>query len=196
MALGDSASSAGVRRIEALTGAAAFEYLSGQSARLSSIAQELKARPDEVVERVKFLLDERRALSNEVAQLRRELAMAGGSGDGGGADVREINGVKFIAQVLSGVQGKDLPPLIDEHKARLGSGAVLLMADTGGKVAVAAGVTDDLSGQLSAVDLVRAAVVEMGGKGGGGRPDMAQGGGSDISQSEAAIKAAEGVISA
>ncbi|SLN54378.1 Alanine--tRNA ligase [Roseovarius gaetbuli] len=196
VALGDSASSAGVRRIEALTGAAAFDYLSGQSARLSAIAKDLKARPDEVVERVKSLMDERRALSNEVAQLRRELAMAGGPGDGSGAEVREINGVKFIAQVLSGVQGKDLPPLIDEHKARLGSGAVLLMADTGGKVAVAAGVTDDLTTRVSAVDLVRAAVVEMGGKGGGGRPDMAQGGGSDISQSEAAIKAAEGVISA
>ncbi|MEX0339869.1 MAG: DHHA1 domain-containing protein, partial [Arenibacterium sp.] len=125
---------------------------------------------------------------------RRELAMAGGSGSGAEAEVREINGVAFIAQVLNGVSGKDLPPLIDAHKERLGSGAVLLIADTGGKAAVAAGVTADLTDTLSAVDLVRAAVAELGGKGGGGRPDMAQGGGADTSGAPAAIKAAEAVI--
>jgi alanyl-tRNA synthetase len=102
--------------------------------------------------------------------------------------------VKFFAQVLSGVSGKDLPPLIDEHKARLASGAVLLIADTDGKVAVAAGVTNDLKGDLSAVDLVRAAVGPMGGKGGGGRPDMAQGGAKDASKSDEAFAAAEAVI--
>jgi alanyl-tRNA synthetase len=92
------------------------------------------------------------------------------------------------------VQGRDLPPLIDAHKTRMGSGAILLIADTGGKVAVAAGVTADLTGRVSAVDLVRAAVPALGGKGGGGRADMAQGGGSDIAGAEAAIKAAEGVL--
>ena len=142
VALGDSASSAGVRRIEALTGAAAFDYLSGQAGRLGQVALELKARPEDVAERVKTLMDERRALANEVAQLRRELAMSGGAGQGGGAEARDVGGVKLIAQVLSGVQGKDLPPLIDEHKARLGSGAVLLIADTGGKVAVAISTVD------------------------------------------------------
>jgi alanyl-tRNA synthetase len=99
-----------------------------------------------------------------------------------------------LAQVLSGVSGKDLPALIDEHKSRLGSAAILLIADTGGKVAVAAGVTDDLTGRVSAVDLVKAAVPELGGKGGGGRPDMAQGGGSDASNTDAAIAAAKAVV--
>ncbi|WP_416882089.1 alanine--tRNA ligase [Marivita sp.] len=192
--LGDSASSAGVRRIEALTGADAFRYLSEQDHRLTEVALELKAQATDVPARVRALLDERKALSNEVAQLRRELAMAGGSGQGGGAEAREINGVKFLAQVLSGVSGKDLPPLIDEHKSRIGSGAVLLIADTGDKAAVAAGVTSDLTGAISAVDLVKAAVTELGGKGGGGRPDMAQGGGASAENADAAIKAAEAVL--
>jgi alanyl-tRNA synthetase len=192
--LGDSASSAGVRRIEALTGAAAFAYLSEQDRRLAETALALKAQPADVPARVKSLLDERKALNNEVAQLRRELAMAGGAGTGPEGDVREIDGVPFLAQVLSGVSGKDLPPLIDAHKSRIGSGAVLLIADTGGKAAVAAGVTEDLTGRLSAVELVRAAVAELGGKGGGGRPDMAQGGGADASHAPAAIEAAEAVI--
>ncbi|SMX28151.1 Alanine--tRNA ligase [Pelagimonas phthalicica] len=192
--LGDSASSAGVRRIEALTGEAAMTYLAEQSAALSSVAGELKAPVAEVPARVKALMEERKALANEVAQLRRELAMAGGAGQGGGADTRDVNGVSFVAQVLAGVSGKDLPALIDEHKSRIGSGAVLLIADAGGKAAVAAGVTEDLKGSLSAVDLVKAAVVELGGKGGGGRPDMAQGGAKGVDNAEAAIKAAEAVI--
>ncbi|MCA0920724.1 alanine--tRNA ligase [Pseudooceanicola nanhaiensis] len=191
---GETASSAGVRRIEALTGAAAMAELRGRDQSLSEIEGLLKTSRDDVVARVKALLDERKALSNEVAQLRRDLAMSGGAGQGGGAEAKEIGGVKFLAQVLTGVSGKDLPPLIDEHKSRLESGAVLLIADTGGKVAVAAGVTADMTDKVSAVDLVRAAVAELGGKGGGGRPDMAQGGGQDASKAEAAIKAAEAVI--
>ena len=186
VALGESASSAGVRRFEALTGQAALDYLRGQEARLADVAAVLKASPAEVGERVRALADERRALQNEVAQLRRELAM-GGSGNG--PDIKEINGVKLIAQVLSGVTGKDLPGLIDEMKARLGSGAVVLIADTGGKPAVAAGVTADLTGRISAVTLAKAAVEALGGKGGGGRPDMAQGGGADIALADAALKA-------
>ncbi|MEI4233081.1 alanine--tRNA ligase [Roseovarius sp. D22-M7] len=192
--LGDTASSAGVRRIEALTGAAAFEYLSDRTARLGVVASELRTRSEDVPARVKSLLDERRDLANEVAQLRRDLAMAGSAGEGDAAAPREIDGVRFLSQVLSGVQGRDLPPLIDKMKARIGSGAILLIADTGGKVAVAAGVTDDLTTRLSAVDLVRAAVAELGGKGGGGRPDMAQGGGNDIGGADAAIAAAEAVL--
>ena len=116
-------------------------------------------------------------------------------GGGGGAAAndmapKDINGVSFLAQILTGVSGKDLPALIDEHKSRMGSGAVLVIADTGGKAAVAAGVTQDLIAVVSAVDLVRAAVSELGGKGGGGRPDMAQGGGPDASKAEAAVAAA------
>jgi alanyl-tRNA synthetase len=192
--LGDSASSAGVRRIEALTGAAAFEYLTQQDHRLAEVAGTLKANAAEVPARVKALLDERKKLETEVAQLRRELAMSGGAGQGGGASARDVGGVTFVAQVLTGVTGKDLPPLIDQHKGQIGSGAVLLIADAGGKAAVAAGVTDDLKGTLSAVDLVKAVVVELGGKGGGGRPDMAQGGGASVENADAAIKAAENVI--
>lgn len=190
--LGDSASSAGVRRIEALTGADAFRHLSAQDRRLSELAQELRAQPAEVPARVRALMDERKALSNEVAQLRRELAMSGGGQSV--PEAKEINGVSFFPQVLTGVTGRDLPALIDEHKARIGSGAVLLIADTGGKAAVAAGVTDDLTSRISAVDLVKAAVAELGGKGGGGRADMAQGGGPDASNADAAIAAATAIL--
>ena len=189
--LGDSASSAGVRRIEALTGQAALDHLRGQGAQLAEIAAALKAPMGEAVDRVKALAEDRRKLENEVATLRRELAMGGKAG---GPEARDINGVKFMAQVLQGVSGKDLPALIDEMKSRLGSGAVLLIADTGAKPAIAAGVTADLTARLSAVTLARAAAEAMGGKGGGGRPDMAQAGGADIAGAEAAIKAAEAVI--
>ena len=192
--LGDSASSAGVRRIEALTGQSALDYLNEQTRTLNAVLGALKAQPSELADRVEALLTERKQLSNEVAQLRRELAMAGGSGQGGGAEAEEINGVKFVAQVLTGVSGKDLPALLDEHKSRIGSGAVLLIAEADGKVAVAAGVTQDMTGTVSAVDLVRAATPELGGKGGGGRPDMAQGGGRDATNAQAAIDAAKAVI--
>ncbi|WP_336097376.1 alanine--tRNA ligase [Roseovarius sp. CH_XMU1461] len=192
--LGDSASSSGVRRIEALTGDAARAYLAAQDDRVGALTGEMRCKPEDLVARVRGLLDERKALTNEVAQLRRELAMAGGSGGAASDDQREINGVKLHAQVLSGVSGKDLPALIDEHKSRLGSGAVLLIADTGGKVAVAAGVTDDLTERLSAVEMVRAAAPALGGKGGGGRADMAQGGGADASKADEAIGAVETLI--
>ncbi|MGR3759382.1 alanine--tRNA ligase [Roseobacteraceae bacterium NS-SX3] len=192
--LGDSASSAGVRRIEALTGAAALDHLNSEAQRMGEVASALKAQPADVMDRLKALLDERKSLQNEVAQLRRELAMSGGAANGGSAAAKEIGGVKFLAQVVNGVSGKDLPALIDEHKERLGSGAVLLIANAGGKAAVAAGVTKDLTEKVSAVDLVKAAVVELGGKGGGGRADMAQGGGKDASNADAAIKAAENVL--
>ena len=151
----------------------------------------MKAQPQDVADRVKALMDERRSLQNEVAQLRRELAMGG---SGAGPDVKEINGVKFVPQVVSGVSGKDLPALVDELKARIGSGAVLVVADTGGKAAVAAGVTADLTARLSAVDLVKAAAEALGGKGGGGRPDMAQAGGASAENADGAIRAAEAVI--
>ena len=190
--LGDSASSAGVRRIEALTGAAALDHLRAQDRRLGEIAALLKAQPAEVVERVRALAEERRALHNEVAQLRRDLAMGGGAT--GGPEAKDIAGISFIAQTVGGVSGKDLPAMVDALKERVGSGAVLVVADTGGKAAVAAGVTPDLTGRLSAVDIVKAAAAALGGKGGGGRPDLAQAGGADPSQAEAAVAAAEAVI--
>ncbi len=187
----ESASSAGVRRIEALTGQAALAELRRRDRLLAEVEGLLKVGEAETIARLRAVLDERRALQNEVTQLRRDLAMGGKSG---GAEAKTINGLQFIAQVLSGVSGKDLPAMIDELKAKLGSGAVLLIADTGGKPAVAAGVTADLTARLSAVALVKAAAEAMGGKGGGGRPDMAQAGGADIAQADAAIAAAEAVI--
>ena len=191
--LSESASSSGVRRIEALTGQAALDHLRAQDARLSDVATALKTHAGDVLDRVKALQDERRALANEVAQLRRELAMGGKSG---GPEIKEINGVKLIAQVLSGVSGKDLPALIDEMKAQIGSGAVVLIADTGAKPAVAAGVTADMTARISAVTLVKAAAEALGGKGGGGRPDMAQAGGADIALADAAIAAVHAALEA
>ncbi len=190
--LGDSASSAGVRRIEALTGAAAMSYLRAQDHRLAEVALELKAQAADVPERVRSLLDERRALSNEVAQLRRELAMSGGGT--ATPEARDVGGISFMAQVLSGVTGRDLPALVDQFKERLGSGAILLIAEADGKAAVAAGVTGDLTDKISAVDMVRTAVAGLGGKGGGGRPDMAQGGAKDITNADAAIAAVEDIL--
>jgi len=191
--LGDSASSSGVRRIEALTGAEAMAWLRAQQAALAGVAETLKTASADVPDRVRALMDERKSLANEVAQLRRELAMAGGGGTAAPEAV-DVGGVKFVAQVLQGVTGKDLPALVDEHKDRLGSGAVLLIADTGGKAAIAAGVTKDLTEKLSAVDLLKTAVAALGGKGGGGRPDMAQGGAASAEKAAEAITAAEEML--
>ena len=193
--LGDSASSAGVRRIEALTGAAAFDYLSQQDHRLAEVAGALKSSAADVPARVKALMDERKKLEGEVAQLRRELAMAGGGGgQAGGAVTEDINGIGFGAQVLDGVTGKDLPPMIDEMKAQGQTGVTLLVAESGGKVAVAVGVGDDASKTVPAVDVLRAVVTALGGKGGGGRPTMAQGGAPSLDNWDAAVAAAKSVI--
>jgi len=189
----ESASASGIRRIEALTGARAIEHVRAQETALNAITATLKARPEELGERLDALLAERRKLQNEVADLRRNLAMAGG-GKADAPDARDIGGVPFLAQVLHGVSGKDLRALIDEHKARLKSGAILLIADTGGKAAIAAGVTDDLTGRVSAVDMVRAAAAALGGKGGGGRPDMAQAGGASADNADAAIERVEKLL--
>ncbi|PPB81249.1 alanyl-tRNA synthetase [Albidovulum inexpectatum] len=189
--ISEGASSAGVRRVEALTGQAALDHLRAQERLLSEAAQVLKCQPGDLAQRLRALVEERKTLNNELAQLRRELAMGGGQAR---VETREIGGVKFLPQVVSGVSGKDLPALVDELKARVGSGVVLVVADTGGKAAVAAGVTPDLTERLSAVDVVRAAAQALGGKGGGGRPDMAQAGGADASRAEEAIRAAETVI--
>ena len=188
----EGASASGIRRIEAVTREGAQRRMAERSRVVDEVAEILRSPVGEMTDRIRGLINERKVLGNEVAQLRRELAMAGGGA--AAPEVRKINGIAMIAQVLSGVTGKDLPSLIDEHKERLKSGVVLLIADAGGKAAVAAGVTGDLKDSISAVDLVRAAVAELGGKGGGGRPDMAQGGGKDVTNAAAAIKAAELVL--
>ena len=183
----ESAVAAGVRRIEALTGDAARQYVNEQEARLRQAAQLLKVTPAEVNDRIAALIEERRALERELSETRRKLAMGGGGGSG--PAVRQINGINFIGQVLEGVPAKDLRGLADEAKKRLGSGVAAFVAVNDGKAALLVGVTDDLTARHSAVDLVRAGAEAVGGKGGGGRPDMAQAGGPDGAAADKALAA-------
>jgi alanyl-tRNA synthetase len=187
----EGAVAAGVRRIEALTGQAALDYLNGQDKRVHDLAAGLKTTPADLADRVQTLVEERRKLEREVSDLRKKLATGGGGGDD---DVREIGGVKIIARHMDGIPGKELKSMADGVKKRLGSGIVALVATDEGKAAIVVGVTDDLTGRFSAVDLVKAGVAELGGKGGGGRPDMAQGGGPDAARAAQAIKAIEAVL--
>ena len=191
--LSDGASSAGVRRIEALTGEGAENFIQHQMAAMTASANVLKVQPTEVADRAQQLLDERKALQNEVASLRRELALSGGA-EAKAVEPISIGGTAFLAQVLQGVTGRDLPALVDAHKAKMGSGVVLLIADAAGKAAVAAGVTGDLTEQISAVDIVKTVVATLGGKGGGGRADMAQGGAKSTEDAEAAISAIKALL--
>ncbi|WP_412064995.1 alanine--tRNA ligase [Rhizobium sp. SYY.PMSO] len=187
--LGESAVGAGVRRIEAVTGESALGYLAEQDERVKNLASTLKVQPADVVSRVEALMDERRKLERELADAKRKLAMGGGQG--GSADaIRDVNGVKFLGKAISGVDPKDLKGLADEAKAGLGSGVVALIGvSEDGKASAVVAVTEDLVGRFSAVDLVRVASAALGGKGGGGRPDMAQAGGPDGAKADEAIEA-------
>ena len=191
--LGDAASSAGVRRIEAVTGSTANTYIQSQQSIISEAANILKVQNSDLTVRAKQLVDERKALKNEVTDLRRNLAMSGGAGAQTSKPIN-VAGRLFLAEVLQGVTGRDLPTLIDNKKAELKSGAVLLIAESDGKIAVAAGVTKDLTDTLSAVDMVTIAVSELGGKGGGGRADMAQGGAQSAKNAAQAINAVKQMI--
>jgi alanyl-tRNA synthetase len=184
----ESATAAGVRRIEALAGDAARNYLEARDRQVQRLAEALKAAPDDVETRVLSLLEERKKLERELAEAKKKLAMGGG-GSGGAAAIEEIAGVKLLARVLDGLNPKDLRGAVDDGKAQVGSGVVALVAVNDGKAAVGVGVTDDFKGKLDAVELVKAGVEAVGGKGGGGRPDMAQGGGPDGSQAQAALDA-------
>jgi alanyl-tRNA synthetase len=188
----ESAVAAGVRRIEALTGAAALTYTAQQDALLSEAAAALKATPSELPGRVAALVEERRRLEREIAELRRKLASGGGAG--GGLEVREVGGVKFAGRVVEDLPPKDLKPMVDELKKSLGSGVVAVVAVNDGKASLVVGVTEDLTARLSAVDLVRAGAEAVGGKGGGGRPDMAQAGGPDGGKADEALKAIEAAL--
>ena len=195
--ISESAVSSGVRRIEALTGEAARSWLVSREEALKAAAGAIRSTPEELPERVAALLDERRRLEKELAEAKRALALGGGAGGDAGAAGsadEDIAGVTFSGQVIEGLSPKDLRPLLDEAKARLGSGVATIIAVNDGKAAIAAAVTDDLTERFSAVDLVRAGVAALGGKGGGGRPDMAQGGGPDGSKGAEAIEAVRGVL--
>jgi alanyl-tRNA synthetase len=190
----ESAVSSGVRRIEALTGEAARQWLTNREAKLREVASTLKASPDEVPARIASLVEERRRLERELAEAKKALAMGGGAAKSEGPAPEQVNGHKFLGQVVEGFDPKGLRAAVDEMKQKLGSGIGALVAVNDGRASVAVGVTDDLTAQLSAVDLVKAAVATLGGQGGGGRPDMAQGGGPDGSKAKEALDAVRGAL--
>jgi len=192
----ETASAAGVRRIEALTGEGARAYLARQDDIVRELAGVLRAKPQEVVERVKVLIEERRSLERQLAEAKRQLAMGGGAaGAGNGASagaIKTVGAVKLLARTVRGLDPKDLRSLVDDGKKQLGSGIVAIVGITeDGKAGLAVGVTEDLVKSYSAVDLVRAGAAVLGGKGGGGRPDLAQAGGPDGAKAEAALDAIE-----
>ncbi|HAI28072.1 MAG TPA: alanine--tRNA ligase, partial [Thalassospira sp.] len=190
----EGAVSSGVRRIEALTGADAANYMSARENVLATVAADLKAVPEDVPARVKALQEERRRLEREVSDLRKKLATAGSGATSGGDAFKEVNGVKLALRSLDGIPAKELKGMVDELREQMGSGIVALVSGDGGKASIVVGLTEDLKDKYSAVDLVRIGVEKLGGKGGGGRPDMAQGGGSDPSQADAALAAIEAHI--
>jgi alanyl-tRNA synthetase len=183
-----------VRRIEALTGEAARRWLGDRDTKLREAAAALKSAPDEVPARIAALVEERRRLERELADAKKALAMGGGTAKSDAATPEEVNGHKFIGQVVEGLDPKSLRSTVDTMKQRVGSGIAALVAVNEGRASVAVGVTDDLASQVSAVDLVRAAVATLGGQGGGGRPDMAQGGGPDGSKAKEAIEAVKDAL--
>mgnify|MGYP001195831506 FL=1 len=189
----ESAVSSGVRRIEALTGEGAREWLVAREDALKGAASLLRTTPDEVETRVAALLDERRKLERELAEAKKALALGGGGAATGPAD-EDVGGVKFSGQVLNGLDPKELRGLLDQAKQRLGSGVAVIVAVNDGRASIAAAVTDDLTEKVSAVDLVRAGVEALGGKGGGGRADMAQGGGPDGDKAADAIAAVKSAL--
>jgi alanyl-tRNA synthetase len=195
--ISESAVAAGVRRIEALTGEAARKWLNDREERLKEAAAALKASPEEVPARVAALVEDRRRLERELADARKALALGGGTGPAAAAAGPEtVGGHGFIGQVIEGLDPKGLRGLVDDAKKRVGSGVVALVAVNEGRASVAVGVTDDLTAQRNAVELVQRAVAELGGKGGGGRPDMAQGGGPDASKAANALKAVRDALAA
>jgi alanyl-tRNA synthetase len=191
----EGAVAAGVRRLEAMTGDAARRHLAEESRKLREIAALLKTPVDEAADRLSVLIEDKRRLERELAEARRKLAMGGGAG--GSDPIRDVGGVKLMARSVSGVEMKDLKSLADEGKKRIGSGVVAIVGVAeDGKAGIVVGVTDDLTATIDAVSLVRAGAEKLGGKGGGGRRDMAQAGGPDGAQAEAALAAVEAALSA
>ena len=186
---GEAATAAGIRRIEGLTGQAARTYLADQDRRMAEICLALKVQPNDAAIRVAAILEERISLLQEIKDLRAQLASAQ-LAPGSGASTEKINGISFTGNVLKGIPGRQLAALIDKQKEAVESGVVVLLSESDGKMSVAAGVTKDLVDRLSAVDIVRKITPVLGGKGGGGRPDFAQGGGPDASRAAEAVDAA------
>ncbi|NJR79355.1 alanine--tRNA ligase [Sphingomonas corticis] len=192
--VGEGAVSSGVRRVEALTGEAARAYLSARDDKLREAAAALKTSPDDVPARVAALVEERRRLERELAEAKKALALSGGGGGGAPAGPETVGGVPFVAQVLDGFDAKGLRGAVDEAKQRIGSGVAMLVAVNDGRASVAVGVTADLTGRLNAVELTKRAVAALGGQGGGGRPDMAQGGGPNGDKAADAVAAVRAAL--
>jgi alanyl-tRNA synthetase len=193
----ESASAAGVRRIEALAGEAARAYLDTQDKRVQAAASVLRVAPNDLVARVEALVDERRKLERELADAKKQLALGGGSSAKGDEGISEAGGVRVMARVLKGIAAKDMKGLVDDGKAKLGSGVVALVGlNDEGRAGLIVGVTPDLTKRFNAVDLVRIGSEVLGGKGGGGRPDMAQAGGPDASKADAALAAIKEAVAA
>ncbi|HTC18918.1 MAG TPA: alanine--tRNA ligase, partial [Stellaceae bacterium] len=194
----ESAVASGVRRIEALTGAAAEKFVAEEENWLHQAALALKTGPGELPARLAALLDERKKLERELSDVRRSAALAGNMGGGAGAKsdtgAKDLSGVKFASRALDNVPAKELKSLADEMKRQIGSGVVALVAREEGKASIVVGVTDDLMKRFDAVELVKLGAAALGGKGGGGRPDMAQAGGPDVGQVEAALAAVERAV--
>ena len=190
--IGESAVSAGVRRIEALTAATAEAYIATEEKALREAADILRSTPGDVPARLAALVEERRKLERELMDVRRR--MATGGGNGASTEVKEVRGIKYVPRVLDGVPAKDLKTMVDDLKKQVGSGVVALIAVNDGKASLVVGVTADLTASNDAVRLVQAGSVALGGKGGGGRPDMAQAGGPDGKNAEDALAAIEAAI--
>jgi alanyl-tRNA synthetase len=188
----ESAVASGVRRIEALTGGAFVAWAEEQEELVARSAGALKVAPADLPARIAQLQDDRRKLERELAETRKQLATGGGGGNG--AATKVVNGVTFSGRVLDGVPAKDLKGMADEIKKQIGSGVVALLSTDGGKASLVVAVTEDLTAKLSAVDLVRIGSEAVGGKGGGGRPDMAQAGGPDAAAAQAAIDKIEAAL--
>ena len=194
--VGESGVAAGVRRIEALTGKSARKAANKQLQVVKAAAAELKVPLEEMPGRIGTLLDDRKKLERDLSEAKKKLAMGGGGkADGDAADVRQVNGVKLLARAVTGIELKDLRSLADEGKRQVGSGVVAIVATAAdGKAGIVVGVTDDLTKRFNAVELVKKGAEALGGKGGGGRPDMAQAGGPDGSKAEDALKAIEAAL--
>jgi alanyl-tRNA synthetase len=188
--VGEAGVAAGVRRIEALTGTAARKAAHRVGELAKTAAAELKVSVEDLPSRLVQVVDERRKFERELSEAKKKLAMGGGARSEGVDGVRMVGDVKLMARLVSGIDIKDLKSLADEGKKQLGSGVVALVATSeDGKASVVVGVTPDLVARISAVDLVRKASAVLGGKGGGGKPDMAQAGGPDGSKADAALAA-------
>ena len=192
--IGESALAAGIRRIEGMTGAGALQYLNKQEQKLKSIATLLKSSTVEASIRVEALINDRKKLEKEVSDLRRKIATGG---EEGLSETKTINGVNFTSRMLKGIPPNELKPLADDLKSKLGSGVVVLVSVAeDSKASLVVAVTPDLTDKISAVDLVKIGAKKLGGKGGGGRPDMAQAGGSNGALAENAVSAIEAEIKA